>query len=432
MGGVKQSASCCRLGVFCLDFELHKAKVRRRFLDYFCPMIEAWNAELSSWLLTPTASLVVVVSGFTSIVALFAVAFASRGLWALNTKVSESAPDVSSDLALLVVGRNAASWFEEWVTAFAASSISQRVEMVIIDNQSEDDTAHRLEQLRLRYPWLTVVTVPHSDRFWRTRKLAMTLGVKATKRTQLVWVDAATVPPSNLSDWLGWLSNPLKDRNVAAVWAPVQLVDCGPSVRIPLAAGQLWAWLRQHTGGIPTSMLPVNFAFRSVDFMERKGFQDSMHVDGGEGELIMGVLKGSRRIVLATEAVVARRGGIQRDPKLREVRDSREQMALMLAFVGVFITDLAGVFAALGLAGHWMLVAQDGLNPIRDFYRNQVLFAAGSWVVLHVVVGAMLLVHFSRFGTWFDALKVPFWVRWDAVRRRIPKRDPMSKPFWKN
>ena len=394
-------------------------------------MIEVWYTEASRLLLTPAASALMVASGMASLIALLAVAFASRGLWALKASVSEAAPEPISDLALLVVGRNAAPWFEEWIAAFAASGLTSTVEMVVIDNQSEDDTAHRLEQLRLQYPWLTVVTVPHSDRFWRTRKLAMTLGVKATKRSNLVWVDAATLPSKDISSWLGWLTHPLKDRGVAAVWGPVRAVDSTSSARIPMAAGQLWAWLRQHSGGIPTSMIPVNLAFRSADFMDRKGFQDSMHVDGGEGELLMGVLAKPGRIELAADAVVSRRGSIQRDPKLREVRSSAEQTALLLAFAGLWITDLAGLAAACGVVGHWVLVAQEGLNPLRDFYRNQALFAAGSWILLHAVVGAVLLVHFSRFGTWFEAVRAPFWIRFDAIRRRIPKRDPMAKPFWK-
>ena len=37
VGGVKQSAPRRRMGVFCLDFKLHGTKVRRGFLDYFCP-----------------------------------------------------------------------------------------------------------------------------------------------------------------------------------------------------------------------------------------------------------------------------------------------------------------------------------------------------------------------------------------------------------
>ncbi|MEY3941575.1 MAG: hypothetical protein RIR07_461 [Bacteroidota bacterium] len=393
--------------------------------------MNAWFSELANFLLSPTASAVLVAAGLASLSALVAVSVAARGLWGLKPRMAESAPQPSLDLALLLVGRNAASRFEHWIEAFAASGLSSRVEMVVIDNQSEDDTAHRIEQLRLQHPWLTVVTVPHSDRFWRTRKLAMTLGVKATKRTNLVWVDAATVPPADLAGWLGWLTKPLADRSVAAVWGPVQVVEAKAADRIPMMAGQIWAWLRQHSGGIPTSLIPVNLAFRSSDFMDLKGFQDSMHVDGGEGELLLGVLKARGRIALAEEAVVARRGGLHRDPKLREVRPAAEQTALTLAFVGLLLTDLAGLAAAAGVLGHLIWVPDQGLNPLRDFYRNQAFFAAGSWVVLHAVVGAMLLVHFSRFGSWFEAVRIPFWLRWDAVRRRIPPRDPMSKPFWK-
>lgn len=397
----------------------------------FADEMNAWLEELIPWLTSPLASALLVGSALTSLTALGLVAFASRGIWSLKPRVEGTPVKALRDAALMVVGRNAAQRFEEWIEAFAASGLATVVELVVIDNQSEDDTAHRVEQLRLKYQWLVVVTVPHSDRFWRTRKLAMTLGIKATKRTHAIWVDAATLPPTDLAGWMGALCRPLEDRAVAGVWAPVQVLDHKPSTRIPMHAGQLWAWMRQHFGGIPTSVIPVNLAFRTTDFMELKGFQDSMHVDGGEGELLLAVLQQKGRIELVDQAVVVRRGGIQRDPKLREVRPSGEQTALLLGFLGLWVSDLAGIVAALGLGGHLWLVQAEGLNPLRDFYRDQAFFAAGSWILLHGVVGTLLVVHASRFGHWSDALRMPFWLRWDAVRRRIPQRDPMSKPFWK-
>ena len=393
--------------------------------------MNAWLEQVVPWLMSPLASAILIGSALASLLALALLVYASRGLWSLNTQSvgQDSAP--LKDLALLLVGRNAASRFEEWIEAFAGAELPAQVELVVIDNQSEDDTAQRIEFLRLKYQWLKVVTVPHSNRFWRTRKLAMTLGIKATKCTYAVWVDAATIPPRNFAPWLGALTQPLLDRGTSSVWGPVQVVEANQLARIPMHAGQLWAWLRQHTGGLPTSMVPVNFAFRSNDFMELKGFQDSMHVDGGEGELLLTLLRQRGRSVLADSATIARRGGIERDPKLREVRASSEQSALLLGIFGLFLTDLAGLLAMAIVGGHVVLVQAVGLDPMRDFMRDQAFFAAGSWVALHAFVGAVLLVHSSRFGHWSDALRMPLWLRLDLVRRRIPKRDPMSKPFWK-
>ena len=104
---------------------------------------------------------------------------------------------------------------------------------------------------------------------------------------------------------------------------------------------------------------------------------------------------------------------------------------MVLGFLGLLLTDLAGLLAMAILLGHVALVQAVGLDPLRDFSRDQAFFAAGSWIALHAFVGAVLLVHSARFGNWSDALRMPFWLRLDAVRRRIPKRDPMSKPFWK-
>ena len=133
--------------------------------------MNAWLEQVIPWLTSPIASALLVGSALASLTTLGLVAYASRGIWSLKPRIEGAPVKAMRDSALLVVGRNAASRFEEWIEAFAASGLTQVVELVVIDNQSEDDTAHRIEQLRLKYQWLVVVTVPHSDRFWRTRKL---------------------------------------------------------------------------------------------------------------------------------------------------------------------------------------------------------------------------------------------------------------------
>ena len=81
------------------------------------------------------------------------------------------------DCSLMIVGRNDPEGFERWIQS--AFSQLPGAEILAVDNQSEDETANVLEALRRQYPTLIVVTLPASERFWSTRKLALTLAVKA-------------------------------------------------------------------------------------------------------------------------------------------------------------------------------------------------------------------------------------------------------------
>jgi hypothetical protein len=127
--------------------------------------MNAWIEQVVPWLTSPVASALLVGSALVSLTTLGLVAFASRGIWSLKPRVEGAPVKAMRDLALLVVGRNAAGRFEEWIEAFAASGLTQVVELVVIDNQSEDDTAHRIEQLRLKYQWLVVVPCPTATAF---------------------------------------------------------------------------------------------------------------------------------------------------------------------------------------------------------------------------------------------------------------------------
>lgn len=83
-------------------------------------------------------------------------------------------------------------------------------EVVVVDDNSTDETADILQQLQARYPRLRTTFVPPTSRRISHHKLALTLGIKATTNDWLVFTEADCHPATS-----GWL------RSLAAQLSPL-------------------------------------------------------------------------------------------------------------------------------------------------------------------------------------------------------------------
>ena len=74
-------------------------------------------------------------------------------------------------------------------------------EVIVVDDNSKDDTQELLERLARQYPNLYVTHTSDSIRYISHKKLALTLGIKAAKKEWLVFTEANCYPTSR-----AWLS----------------------------------------------------------------------------------------------------------------------------------------------------------------------------------------------------------------------------------
>lgn len=73
-------------------------------------------------------------------------------------------------------------------------------EVIVVDDNSQDDSKDLLERLGLQYPHLYSTFTSDSIRYISHKKLALTLGIKAAKKEWLVFTDSDCYPTSN--QWL--------------------------------------------------------------------------------------------------------------------------------------------------------------------------------------------------------------------------------------
>ena len=73
-------------------------------------------------------------------------------------------------------------------------------EVIVVDDNSKDDTKELLERLSRKYPNLYMTHTSDSIRYISHKKLALTLGIKAAKKEWLVFTEANCYPTTR--NWL--------------------------------------------------------------------------------------------------------------------------------------------------------------------------------------------------------------------------------------
>lgn len=333
-----------------------------------------------------------------------------------------------ADCSLMIVGRNDPEGFEQWI--HKAYKQLPQAEIIAIDNQSEDETANVLEALKRQYPDLIVVTLPSSERFWGTRKLALTLAVKAAHRSYSLWVDSRCEIPSDLASWQKALTDPLRRGKAIASFAPVMAErSASYGAKAESLGVNVWAHLRARPlfpgvkRAATTGIVPVNFAFETSKFFEIKGYLSSMHLNGGEAEFLLNDLAEIGPVVAVTQtAAYLRRPWLpQNDSSMRAHRSPMERWALARYTLLLALIDLVAAAAVLHMGLLW--IHMDNFNMIQPspqirFVLSQIQAILGVYILMQLSFMAYLFQWAKRMdaGQWVG-LSIGFYLRFRLLKK---------------
>ena len=160
-------------------------------------------------------------------------------------------------------------------------------EVIVVNNQSIDDSSYLLSALQRQYPQLKVIEVARSQHIKPGKKLPLTLGIKAAKNESLLLTDADCQPKS--SQWLKSMASQFSSRH--------QLVlGFGPYQEEP---GFLNRWIRFDTtwtgmnymsfalAGIPYMGVGRNLGYTKSLFQQVKGFRSHYAIPSGDDDLFI-------------------------------------------------------------------------------------------------------------------------------------------------
>lgn len=160
-------------------------------------------------------------------------------------------------------------------------------EIIVADESHSTEVAELCERLqRTTFHNLRYTFVPDSSRYIERRKLAITLGIRATRGEWVVVVSPDTMPTSD--KWLYHLSQALSDaydlvvpyynyKDDGSLLARRAIFD-----RICALATQVYAWENGQVIGCPTS----GWAVRKQWFIDKNGFADSVNMAFGEEQVL--------------------------------------------------------------------------------------------------------------------------------------------------
>ncbi len=160
-------------------------------------------------------------------------------------------------------------------------------EVIVVNNDSTDDSTTLLKNFQLRYPHLNVIHIERNLNFFKGKKFPLSIGIKAAKHDILLFTDADCRPATP-----HWISN------MQSAFTPETGIVLGIG-QYARKSGLLNLLIRFETffiavqylsfalAGMPYMGVGRNLAYRKSLFMKQKGFISHYKVSSGDDDLFV-------------------------------------------------------------------------------------------------------------------------------------------------
>ncbi len=159
-------------------------------------------------------------------------------------------------------------------------------EVIVVNDHSVDDTEDVLKAFALQYKKLKIVNVPDNDRFFGSKKFALTLGIKAAKYDKVLLTDADCKPASE--NWAKYMSSYEKGKKI--------ILGVGQHEKQKGLLNKLIRFETFYTalqylsfalGKAPYMGVGRNLAYHTELFFNNKGFASHQHILSGDDDLFI-------------------------------------------------------------------------------------------------------------------------------------------------
>ena len=161
-------------------------------------------------------------------------------------------------------------------------------EVIVINDASNDDSEEVLKNMEAKYPNLYHTFTPESARYVSHRKLALTLGVRASKNEWLVFTNANCKPDSD--QWLKLMArNFTKGTNVVLGYSNYERKKSAFNSRIVFERlmQQIGSFSTVFSNGNALTGSGSNMAYRKSVFMKHEGFKNCLNLKFGEDAMFV-------------------------------------------------------------------------------------------------------------------------------------------------
>ena len=195
-----------------------------------------------------------------------------------------------------------------------------RFEVIVINDGNTDESEDYLTILEEKYPHLYHSFVPESSRYISRKKLAVTLGIKASKYDWLVFTNANCMPRSN--QWLRLMARNFTSRTQVVLGYSGYERGKG-WLHKRAAFDNLFTSMRYlgfALAGSPYMGIGRNLAYRKELFYQQKGFSAHLNLQRGDDDLFINHVATSENTRVETDA-----NAIVRMQPLLRAKDWKEE-----------------------------------------------------------------------------------------------------------
>jgi poly-beta-1,6-N-acetyl-D-glucosamine synthase len=160
-------------------------------------------------------------------------------------------------------------------------------QVIVVNDGSQDETSAILDAMQKQHKHLYVTRIEHTHPYPHAKKLAQTIGVKAAKFDQLLFIDADCRPVS--PNWIRCMqSNFLPKKEIVLGYGAYEKKK--GLVNRFIRMDTLWTaqgYISFAIRGIPYMGCGRNLAYRRSLFFNNKGFANQLHLQSGDDDLFV-------------------------------------------------------------------------------------------------------------------------------------------------
>lgn len=219
---------------------------------------------------------------FTAIQIGYYIFFSSFLFSRKKTKLNSEKVPVS----VIIFAKNSAAFLHNYLPSILAQDYF-KFEVVLINNESDDDTATILEDFRKQYQAVKIIDVKNNEAFWNNKKYALTLGIKAAKYDHLLFTEANCKPISK--HWISAMAANFSDKKSIVLGyrkfeKQHSLSNLIFRFNNLLEAVKCFSFSK---AGYSVMAFSANLGFNRADFFRVKGFINHIHIRDAEFDLFI-------------------------------------------------------------------------------------------------------------------------------------------------
>ena len=198
----------------------------------------------------------------------------------------ENAKETTEPVTVIICAKNEAENLQKYLPLVLEQDYPV-FQVVVVNDGSLDETADVLAEMQARYDHLYVTRIEHTHPYPHAKKLAQTIGIKAARYDQLLFIDADCRPSG--PEWIRIMQSNFTPRREIILGYGAYEKRKGLA-NLFIRTDTLWIaqqYFSYALRGIPYMGVGRNLAYRRSLFFNNKGFANQLHLQSGDDDLFI-------------------------------------------------------------------------------------------------------------------------------------------------